>query len=220
MPSPTPAVNGRAAFSRCGSYRWLLERCWCDSITPQHQAHGHDTLIFCGLNPSRADASSNDPTLRRLSGFAQTWGYRRLVVLNLFALITPSPAALRRHPRPVGVANDAVLNSWLQRWCRRPDWTLWLGWGAGGGLYRRDQWMAARLSEVISLRQQHGGSGPLCLGTTRSGHPRHPLYLPGSASLQHWIATPSAPLAPPPTAAAMVGIGHPGDNVWACTVRR
>ena len=205
-------MNGRAAFSRCRCYRWLLERCWSAPIRLQYEVHGCDTLIFCGPNPSRADASSNDPTLRRLSGFAQTWGCQSLVLVNLFALITPSPAALRRHPRPVGVANDVVLHSWLQRWCRQPDWTLWLGWGAGGGLYRHDQWMEARLSELIRLRQQHGGSGSFCLGTTRSGHPRHPRYLPGSASLQHWIA--------PSTAAAMVGIGHPGDNVWACTVRR
>ena len=205
-------VSGRAAFSRCGSYRWLLERRWGDANTRQHLADGRDTLIFCGLNPSRADATTDDPTLRRLCGFAQTWGYRRLVVVNLFALITPSPAVLRRHRRPVGESNDVVLNHWLQRWCRRPDWTLWVGWGANGGLYRRDQWMAKRLSALNSLRQQRGASGPRCLGMTRSAHPRHPLYLPGSASLQDWIA--------PPTAAPTLGIGHPGDNVQACTVRR
>ena len=208
MPVATPGVNGRAAFSRCGRYRWFLERCWNDPCARQRMDGACDTLIFCGLNPSRADANTDDPTMRRLSGFAQTWGYRRLVVINLFALITPSPAVLRRHRRPVGDANDAVLNSWLQRWCRCPGWTLWLGWGAGGGLGRRDQWMLERLSELNSLRQQHGASGPLCLGTTRSGHPRHPLYLAGSASLQAW------------TAAPRLGIGHPGDNVQALTVRR
>ena len=197
----------------------MLERRWSDPPARHRRAGGCDTLIFCGLNPSRADASSDDPTLRRLSGFAQTWGYRRLVVINLFALITPSPAVLRRHHSPVGDDNDRVLHSWLQRWCRRPDWTLWLGWGSGGGLCRRDQWMVACLAQMHDLRQHHG-PGPRCLGTTRSGHPRHPLYLPGSSALQDWIPPPIVTPTAVRTQASVVGIGHPGDIVQACTVHR
>jgi hypothetical protein len=78
---------GSAAFSPCGHYRWWLERVW---------APERPRLIYVGLNPSRADGCRDDPTLRRLQGFARAWGYGALEVLNLFARISVSPALLRR----------------------------------------------------------------------------------------------------------------------------
>ncbi len=80
-------VRGTAAFSPCGQYRRWLKRLW-QPAAPR--------LIFIGLNPSRADGQRDDPTLRRLVGFAQRWGYGSLEVLNLFARISPSPPVLRR----------------------------------------------------------------------------------------------------------------------------
>ena len=57
-----PATAGAARISACGRYRWWLERRW-------HR--GQPMLLFIGLNPSRADGLRDDPTLRRLQGFAQ-----------------------------------------------------------------------------------------------------------------------------------------------------
>ena len=94
-------VSGTAAFSPCGRYRWWLERLW-QPAAPR--------LIFIGLNPSRADGQRDDPTLRRVVGFAQRWGFGSLEVLNLLALISPSPAVLRRATDPVGAEADF----WLQ----------------------------------------------------------------------------------------------------------
>lgn len=198
---------GAAAFSRGHRYRWLLERYWDHGLQPSPQSDGAKQLIFCGLNPSNADAGSDDPTLRRLGGYARAWGYRRLVVINLFALITPSPASLRRHPRPVGSANDAVLLHWLRHWSHRPRWDLWLGWGANGSLKGRDQWFLAQLNDLRDRRSAAGGADAFCLGCTRAGHPRHPLYLPASLRPQPWFAA-EAPL-----------IRHPESKVPASTVR-
>ena len=86
-------IAAAAQFSPCGRYRWWLQRCWDPQRPP---------LLFIGLNPSRADAQRDDPTLRRLLGFARAWGYGGLEVLNLFARISASPAALRRCADPVG----------------------------------------------------------------------------------------------------------------------
>ncbi len=188
---PVPCLRsetGCAAFSSSGRYRWLLGRS-LGTIAP----HGASDpvsygLIFCGLNPSTADASRDDPTLRRLTAFARQWGYRRLIVVNLFALITPSPAALRRHRRPVGPANEAVLDHWLSKWSRRSHWDLWFGWGANGGCRDRDRWLLDRVEALRVQRQTTGGMGVFCLGRTRGGHPRHPLYLPASAKPQPWFA--------------------------------
>src|SRR5438132_5915755 len=84
-----------AEFSACGRYRWCLRRSW---------RHGGDgrTVCFVMLNPSTADALSDDPTVRRCMGFARSWGFSVLSVRNLFALRTPDPVELRRADNPVG----------------------------------------------------------------------------------------------------------------------
>ena len=171
MPAVNPSLQAAAQFSLCGRYRWWLRRRW-DPHRP--------TLLFIGLNPSRADAERDDPTLRRLQGFARAWGYGGLEVLNLFARITASPAALRRSSDPVGTENDRWL---LQRLEALPaGGALWLGWGNGGAWRGRDQQVLALLERWAAPRREHGASPALLvLGLTASGQPRHPLYAPGDA---------------------------------------
>ena len=125
-----PGRRGRAALSSCGRYRWWLERQW------QREA---PRLLFIGLNPSRADGQRDDPTLRRLLGFAQSWGFGALEVLNLFSRISPSPAVLRRSADPIGSLTDPWLRRRLAHLARSPGSAVWLGWGNGGHWRGRDQ---------------------------------------------------------------------------------
>jgi hypothetical protein len=148
-----------ASFSACGHYRWWLERVW---------APERPRLLFIGLNPSRADGRRDDPTLRRLLGFARSWGYGALEVLNLFARISPSPALLRRAADPLGPHNDAWIGA---RLAAQPQAPLWLGWGNQGSWRHRDRAVLALLP----------GRACIALGCTASGQPRHPLYLPARA---------------------------------------
>jgi hypothetical protein len=181
------ATSPAAAFSPCGQYRWWLERVW-DPAAPR--------LLFMGLNPSRADGQRDDPTLRRLLGFAQRWGYGSLEVLNLFARISPSPAALRRVADPVGADTDAWIR---RRLAAQPEATLWLGWGNQGAWRDRHRAVGALLLD----------RPPWALGLTASGQPRHPLYVAGTVALQplawhnpvalgHPVGTPAQPAAPLP----------------------
>ena len=163
------ALSHQAAFSADRRYRWWLKRAW-NPEQPQ--------LLFIGLNPSRADAERDDPTLRRLLGFARAWGFGCLEVVNLFARCSPSPAVLRRSSDPVGAEN----NQWLQRSVAAAD-ALWLGWGNGGVWRQRDQ-------QVLDLLapQLRADTPLLAVGLTASGQPRHPLYAPAAAQplrLQH-----------------------------------
>lgn len=166
------AVGGDAAFSSCGHYRWWLERVWA----PQWPR-----LIFIGLNPSRADRQRDDPTLRRLQGFARSWGYGALEVLNLFARISPTSAALRRVADPVGAESE----DWLRlRLAAHAGAALWLGWGNQGGWGDRDLAVLALLQHRLAAE---GSRRPcLCLGVTASGRPRHPLYLAADLAPQPW----------------------------------
>ena len=175
------APLAEARFSPCGSYRWWLGRRW-DLQRP--------ALLFIGLNPSRATADRDDPTLRRLQSFARAWGYGSLEVLNLFARISASPAVLRRCADPVGAANDAWLDERLRALPARA--AVWLGWGNGGAWRDRDRQVLALLGQVLPAAN---GPALLVLGFTASGRPRHPLYAAGDARPQR-LLHPGAELCP------------------------
>jgi hypothetical protein len=119
------------------------------------------------LNPSTADAERDDPTIRRCGGFARAWGFGAMTVVNLFALRATDPARLRRARDPIGRDNDRHIAE-----AAAGADALVLAWGIHGALRDRDRAVLALLSELR----------PSCLGLTRGGHPRHPLYLPRAAA--------------------------------------
>ena len=175
--SARPISASEACLSADGRHRWWLTRRWGD---------GGRNLLFIGLNPSRADGSRDDPTLRRLIRFGRDWGYDGLVVVNLFARMSPSPAALLRSQDPIGSRCDAELLRWTRQWAVTADWDLWCGWGNGGRRNQRDVQVAALLRPLVAereLRVPHR-AGPLALGLTGARQPRHPLYAPRTLRLQ------------------------------------
>lgn len=162
-----------ATFSRCGKYRYDLCRVW----KPKARA-----MVFVGLNPSTADQSADDPTIRRILGFADDWGFGTLVMLNAFAFRSTDPKALAsmvtRRRDPVGRDNDATIERVFAE--RRGD-KLVLGWGAHGALLERGRHLAAR---ALAL---HGR--PECFGLTANGQPKHPLYLAAATRPKRYTAT-------------------------------
>ncbi len=157
-------VRGAARFDRAEVYRYSLRRTW--------NRHGPRIVWVC-LNPNRADATHDDPTIRRCIGFSRRWGFGSLEVVNLFALRARDPKALRSAADPVGPGNDAALRSAL----RRADCVV-AAWGAHGRLGDRDRAAARWLRSARTLR---------CFGLTRDGQPRHPLYLRGTTRLRAFL---------------------------------
>ncbi|HEU4405544.1 MAG TPA: DUF1643 domain-containing protein [Polyangiaceae bacterium] len=154
---PVAYTRKGVALSPCGLYRYRLERRWGPG----------DVVTFCMLNPSVADSSKDDPTVKKCVGFARRWGCGSLVVVNLFAYRATDPDALdlaREGGRDVvGPENDAHL--------RRAFAEAALGgrivaaWGA------HETWGRAR--EVTLF------GGPFeALRITKKGAPEHPLYVP------------------------------------------
>lgn len=154
-------TSTEAVLSDCGNYRYSLTREWDPTL---------DTLLWIMLNPSTADASEDDPTIRRVVGFSRQWGYGSAVIVNAFALRSTDPAALPSHPDPVGPDND----QYIRRWSLAADHAV-CAWGAHGGLHGRHV-------TVLSILRDHACSA-MCLGTTKDGAPKHPLYLAASTPL-------------------------------------
>lgn len=147
-----------ATLSECGTYRYELSRVW---------SLDGPRVLFVMLNPSTADHDVDDPTIRKCSGFAKRWGFSGLVVVNLFAFRATKPADLKKAEHPVGELNrDYLLNGALE--CDE----IVCAWGAHGKLHGRGLY-------VRTLLKAHGErrGGLKCLGMTKGGQPRHPLYL-------------------------------------------
>lgn len=157
-------IGAGATLSECGTYRYDLWRCWADQGT---------LGVFCMVNPSTADAEADDPTIRRVTGFAKSFGWRGFVVVNAFALRATDPRKLKKHLAPTGPENDATILGWAA--VARP---FVVAWGQHGELYGRDR-------KVYDLLVG-AGVQPWCLGVTTKGNPRHPLYLPKDVQLIPW----------------------------------
>ncbi len=147
-----------AAFSPCRTFRYSLSRVWNANLP---------TVVFVGLNPSTADEQEDDPTIRRCIGFARKWKFGGLILVNLFAYRCTNPAGLLEADDPIGPGNDKYVLANARTAAR-----VLLAWGTKGSLLNRDQ-------RVLSmLPRAH------CLGITKDGHPRHPLYLAGNTRVR------------------------------------
>lgn len=150
--SPTFELKS-AHFSACRRYRYDLWRRWADG----------PYCMFIGLNPSTADESADDPTIRRCIGFARTWGYSALCMTNLFAFRATDPKVMKSEEFPIGGhENDIALRSLADG-----AGVVIAAWGVHGA--HQD-----RASAVIKMIPKLH-----CLGLSKDGHPRHPLYLKG-----------------------------------------
>lgn len=157
----------RVTFDATRQYRFLLERDFRPNLTEELSG----AVTFCMLNPSTADALKNDPTVARCCGFAKRWAFKRLVVVNLFALRSTSPAVLKDHADPVG---GPETDRYILKAAADSSRIL-AAWGTHGvERGRRDL-------AVLNLLRSAGYADRLfALRLTKAGHPEHPLYIPAA----------------------------------------
>lgn len=147
-------IQKSAVISKCGEYRYFLRRHWDDKTAP---------VTYVMLNPSTADAEIDDATIRSCCRLARDWGYGGIRVVNLFAYRATKPSDMLKAADPIGPENDDyILDTIIQS-----DLVI-CAWGAQKGV-------AKRAKHVLGLiaKSKH----PHCLGTTKAGHPKHPLYI-------------------------------------------
>lgn len=155
-----------AVFSPCRRWRYRLER----DVATLESTRG--AVAFIGLNPSIADETLDDPTIRRCKGFALGWGFRRLIVANAYAWRSTDPRGLWTATDPVGPDNDAHLEA-----IAREVELVVCAWGA----HAKPDRVTAVLAAVA-----RGGRDLHALRTNGDGSPAHPLYLPASLMPMPW----------------------------------
>lgn len=157
-----------AIISDDGLYRYWLRRDL--PLTLERSATKPQTCTFIMLNPSTADAESDDPTIRRCIGFADSLGCNGLEVVNLYAYRATDPTELLNVTEPEGPDNDIHLRVALDK-----PGPIIAAWGA-----------CAPPSRVAKLLDMAGADSLQCLGINKDGSPRHPLYIRADAQLEPW----------------------------------
>ena len=145
-------IERKAIFSEDQKYRYTLWREW--------DLFNSNFVMFIGLNPSTATETLDDPTIRRCKGFAKEWGYGAYCMTNLFAFRATDPKVMKSAQDPIGPEND----KWIVQ-CAKEASLVVAAWGMHGSFLARDE-------EVLKLIEN-----VMCLGKTKEGYPRHPLYM-------------------------------------------
>ncbi len=139
-------------FSKDRLYRYTLLHIWNDKLP---------IISWVCCNPSTADENQLDPTLRRIKGYSESWGFGSFFMLNAFAYRATDPKVMKSQgTSAIGDEN----NHWIECITKMTEMTI-VGWGEHGAFLNRDK-------EVIKLIKN-----PMTLKTTKFGFPSHPLYL-------------------------------------------
>lgn len=149
--------NG-AMFSECRKYRYALWRIWDES---------KPLVMFIGLNPSTANESANDKTIARVIGFATSWGYGGVYMMNLFTYVTKYPTELvkddnkeENFKRILEIAGKCKL--------------IMFAWG--------NFYVMGRDKELMALIPEGH-----CLKQNKNGSPQHPLFVPAETKPQKFV---------------------------------
>ena len=159
-------IGSDAVFSDCRKYRYALWRRW---------EMEHPLILFIGLNPSTADETKNDPTIRRCINFAKDWGYGGVMIANLFAFRSTSPEIMKQQKDPIGKENDL----WIGKLADASQSVI-AAWG-NHGIY------LSRGFDVMELLRK-SGKPIFHLGISKTGQPKHPLYISYEILPKIWVS--------------------------------
>lgn len=164
---PDGSVSGFAQFASDeygATHRIYLTRWWGDT---------GPRVAFVGINPSDASGTKDDPTIRRCVSFAQREGYGGFYMLNLFSIVDDDPRVLRTCLNKSHTGHLAARFTML-----REAAAVVLCWGNPGHAFA-----VARKILRDQLHELPAHVPILCFGLTKTGQPRHPLYLRGDQPL-------------------------------------
>ena len=158
-------IHRDADISACTRYRYTLKRWW-------NLDGPWATWIM--LNPSTADASIDDRTIRKCTHYSKAIGMSGFTVVNLYAWRATDPDELKACEDPIGPEN----NWWIKTCILASKGPIIAAWGTAGGT------RADAVLKMLAPREVQ------CLKITKDGHPQHPLYLPNSCRPIPWKGFP------------------------------
>ena len=157
-------IPSGAIFSEDRKYRYALWRVW---------SQNRPIRLQIGLNPSKAGAIKNDPTITRGIKRADRDGFGGFMMGNLFGFVSINPEVLLGDGEFVGIENDNYLKQMIEL----ASGKVLCGWGSFKPVSKR-------ASIVLSLIKE-----PYCLGVNADGQPKHPLYISYDVKVVKYLVT-------------------------------
>lgn len=160
-----------ATISADGLYRYDLirtvepdcecPRCYEGSFPRKHPGY----VLWVLANPSTANAVTDDATERRGWGFTNFWNYGEMRFVNVNPFRSTEPKHVRGPDESILNINDFYLASYAKAAA-----LIICAWGS-----HADPYLAQRAHTIL---RRNAPNGILyALGFTKSGAPKHPLYL-------------------------------------------
>lgn len=157
-------LGNDAYVSDCEKYRYTLER---------HVGAGRLVYAFFGINPSTADASLDDQTVRKWRGFSERNNVGRFIVGNVFSYRATDVKEL-------GLTTDDLFGDdhWrMQKHIIRSADALVPCWGSQAKVPKHLRCWIDQLFDTLCDQNYRYGTPLLCFGKTKAGDPKHPLTL-------------------------------------------
>lgn len=166
-----------AIISECGKYRYRLERRLPEVPLHSSALFAGKTIAFFGINPSTADASLDDATVRKWKGFCLRWGASKFIVGNVFSYRSTDVKVLATVEDPFGDAiGDHVTDILTEADILVPCW----------GNTRKVPPKLQYAFDVLLDALVSSGKPVMHFGLTKAGDPMHPLMLGYDTKLQEW----------------------------------
>lgn len=167
IPLPQGMHGGAEFYGPNDCYRLWLARRWS---YPGNLMDGF--VLWIGMNPSTANATVDDPTVKREVGFTHRWGYRHYLKCNVMDYRATKPKALLAPGLvPCSDRNLSVIRDFAADAARIVI--------VHGRLLPRLQCFGKAVVDALI----EDGRQLNCLGFNNDGSPLHPLYLKGETPL-------------------------------------
>jgi len=151
--------NSGADFSPCGKYRFALWRIWDES---------KPFVMFIGLNPSTANETFNDPTIKSVIRLSKFNGFGGVYMMNCFPLVSTNPDILKdfwQSGNPFIQNQDTINRNKLKEMATKCIAVVF-AWGSFKVVkeVKRDKELMQMFPNAMALF------------INKNGSPKHPLY--------------------------------------------
>lgn len=154
--------NNGASFSECREYRFALWRIWDES---------KPLVMFIGLNPSTANETEPDQTIKSVTRISKNLGYGGFYMMNCFPYVSTNPNDLIDHDKTVYSQQQFFINNQKLKEVSDKCKDIVFAWGKFKVLQKRS----------LELIKMFPHAKALILNKDNS--PRHPLYVKSDCQL-------------------------------------
>ncbi len=133
---------------------------------------GKKPLIVFGINPSTAKPNDLDPTLKSVERVSKNNGYDSWIMFNVYPQRATNPNNIHKNLNKELHKNNLIhFENTLKKYNSSDIWAAW------GSIITKRDFLKKCLIDIINISKKYNCNWLSAGPATKSGHPKHPLYL-------------------------------------------